>query len=115
MTRLSTSYTTWIAFCVPDWSSIVPLSTRVPPHCGGACNFGPSEMCSGGGMHTVFRSSGPKLGVSIVPNRSPRVTGITHASVVTILKMGQHAKYATSSTYTDTTLGLIATLSVICR
>eukprot|EP00964_Phaeocystis_antarctica_P144868 scaffold110746_cov33-Phaeocystis_antarctica.AAC.1 len=64
-------------------------------------------------MYTGFRSSGPKLGVSSVPNRSPRVAGITQASVVTILKMGQHAKYATSSTYTDTTLGLITTLSVI--
>ena len=53
------------------------------------------------------------MGVSIVPNRSPRVAGITHASVVTILKKGQHAKYATSSTYTDATLGLITTLSVI--
>ena len=68
---------------------------------------------SGGGIYTVVRSSGPKLGVSIVPNRSPRVAGITHASVVTILKKGQHAKYATSSTYTDATLGLITTLSVI--
>ena len=112
MTRLSTSYTTWIAFYVPDWSSIVPLQHASRHTVGARATFCPPKG-SGGGMYTGFRSSGPKLGVSSVPNRSPRVAGITQASVVTILKMGQHAKYATSSTYTDTTLGLITTLSVI--
>eukprot|EP00964_Phaeocystis_antarctica_P083785 scaffold52736_cov55-Phaeocystis_antarctica.AAC.1 len=69
---------------------IVPLTTRLPAsrHTVGARATLCPPRGSDGGMHTVFRSSGPKLGVSNVPNWSPRVAGLTHASVVTIPKMG---------------------------
>ena len=44
-------------------------------------------------------------------HRLPRVARATHANVVTVPKMGQHAKYATSSTYTDT--GLMTALGAM--
>eukprot|EP00964_Phaeocystis_antarctica_P012473 scaffold6872_cov65-Phaeocystis_antarctica.AAC.1 len=71
MTPLSTSYTTWCRLQHASRHTVGARATLCPPR------------GSDGGMHTVFRSSGPKLGVSNVPNRSPRVAGLTHASVVT--------------------------------
>ena len=78
---------------------------RLPPHwC--VHNFALREVAKVGCI-SGFQSTGPTFGASLVPHRLPRVAGAAHASVVTVPKMGQHAKYATSSTYTNTTLGPI--------
>ena len=55
------------------------------------------------------------MDASLVPHRSPVAEGYKghtrYFNVVTVPKMGQHAKYATSSTYTDT--GLMTALGAM--
>eukprot|EP00964_Phaeocystis_antarctica_P125666 scaffold89326_cov45-Phaeocystis_antarctica.AAC.1 len=70
-------------------SRLPPLPPAPPRHTVGArATFCPRKVATVGCIRCLGHQGLNWVTVSNVPNRSPRVAGLTHASVVTIPKMG---------------------------